>query len=405
MIERLSLFLLECAKVFAVPALENKRKYSVLRNMLKFLTAMCRQSNFFKRADSAFIHCGNGVLELDGQGDWSLKPFSPDYRSRNRCEIPYCPTAASPRFLSELLQPLTESDDADLLQQYIGQCLSGKNITQSILLMTGSGGSGKGTLANITEKLIGEGNYTQIRPGQITGRFETSFFMNKTLLTGKESNTSFFSSNGMQVLKSLVGDDKLRAELKNSNRHEMIDGVYNVFIVGNTIPVLAFESDDDKSAWRRRLRWIRCKNYKPAVPIPNFAEKLIAEEGSGILNWALEGARRIIQSGSSHLPCSKTQTANLDYLFHAAEPLDYFLECTITKNHGTNITGDDLFQTFINFAQMMNWRPWTQREFQKKIPEAMLQHFGTPLRRDVPRLRADGKTTNRSGFFHVAFKH
>ena len=209
----------------------------------------------------------------------------------------------------------------------------------------------------------------------------------------------------MQVLKSLVGDDKLRAELKNSNRHEMIDGVYNVFIVGNTIPVLAFESDDDKSAWRRRLRWIRCKNYKPAVPIPNFAEKLIAEEGSGILNWALEGARRIIQSGSSHLPCSKTQTANLDYLFHAAEPLDYFLECTITKNHGTNITGDDLCQTFINFAQMMNWRPWTQREFQKKIPEAMLQHFGTPLRRDVPRLRADGKTTNRSGFFHVAFKH
>ncbi|MPN52724.1 hypothetical protein SDC9_200386 [bioreactor metagenome] len=163
-----------------------------------------------------------------------------------------------PRFLNELLSPLIEKNDTELIQQYIGQCLTGKNITQSILLLTGSGGSGKGTLANIVEGLVGDGNFTQIRPENITGRFETSFFTDRTLLTGKESNTSFFSARGMQVLKSLVGDDKLRAEYKNSNRHEMIDGVYNVFIVGNPTPVLKFESAEDQSAWYRRLRWVRC---------------------------------------------------------------------------------------------------------------------------------------------------
>lgn len=404
MSDLLGLFLHECAETWNIEAIEGKRKQSVLSSIMKFLKAAGTDRNFFKTTGKIFIHCANGILKLDETGTWQLSPFDPAYRSRNRCEIVYRFGATCPRFLTELLRPLIEDDDATLLQQYIGQCLTGKNITQSILLLTGSGGSGKGTLANITESLIGEGNFTQIRPGQSTGRFENSFFMNKTLLTGKESNASFFTANGMQVLKSLVGDDKLRAEVKNSSRHEMIDGVYNVFIVGNTPPVMEFESKDDQSAWRRRLRWVRSKNHKPLVPIPNFAEKLMDEEGSGILNWALEGARKIILSGSSTLPCSDLQAKKLDYLFHAAEPLDFFLDMMIEKKYGTTISGADLFLHFTNFTRAMHWRPWTQREFQRKMPDAMLRHFGTPLRRDIPRLRADGKNTNCSGYYHVAFR-
>lgn len=337
MSDLLGLFLHECAVEWNVEAIEEKRKQSVLSSIMKFLKAAGTDRDFFKTIGEIFIHCANGILKLDETGNWQLSPFDPAYHSRNRCEIAYHSGATCPRFLSELLLPLVEDDDAALLQQYIGQCLTGKNITQSILLLTGSGGGGKGTLANITEGLIGEGNFTQIRPGQISGRFENSFFMNKTLLTGKESNASFFTAAGMQVQKSLVGDDKLRAEVKNSSRHEMINGVYNVFIVGNTPPIMEFESKDDQSAWRRRLRWVRSKNHKPLVAIPNFAEKLMDEEGSGILNWALEGARKIILSGSSMLPCSKLQTKKLDYLFYAAEPLDFFLPALLKKDKGQRL--------------------------------------------------------------------
>ncbi len=337
MSDLLGLFLHECAEIWNIASLESKRKQSVLSSIMKFLKAAGTDRDFFKTIGEIFIHCANGILKLDETGNWQLSPFDPAYHSRNRCEIAYHSGATCPRFLSELLLPLVEDDDAALLQQYIGQCLTGKNITQSILLLTGSGGGGKGTLANITEGLIGEGNFTQIRPGQISGRFENSFFMNKTLLTGKESNASFFTAAGMQVQKSLVGDDKLRAEVKNSSRHEMINGVYNVFIVGNTPPIMEFESKDDQSAWRRRLRWVRSKNHKPLVAIPNFAEKLMDEEGSGILNWALEGARKIILSGSSMLPCSKLQTKKLDYLFYAAEPLDFFLPALLKKDKGQRL--------------------------------------------------------------------
>ena len=104
------------------------------------------------------------------------------------------------------------------------------------------------------------------------------------MLTGKESQTSFFTTKGMGILKSLVGDDALRVEFKHSNEQQMIQGTYNVFIVGNAVPMLEFESDDDISAWQRRLRWIKCKNYKPEKPVDNFANVIFDEEGSGILN-------------------------------------------------------------------------------------------------------------------------
>jgi hypothetical protein len=69
----------------------------------------------------------------------------------------------------------------------------------------------------------------------------------------------------------------------------MIKGVFNVIIVGNS----EFESKDDQSAYRRRFRWIRCKNFKPQKVIPNLARKKFSEEGFGILNRALNGAKNI----------------------------------------------------------------------------------------------------------------
>jgi len=404
LVHQLSLFLHECALEWNVPGIETKRKPSVLTNIIKFLRAICRREKFFDRSGRFFIHCANGVLELDTAGNWELKPFSEDYHSRNRCQLEYVPGQVCPKFLNELLHPLIEADDHSLLQRYIGQCVVGRNLTQSILLLTGSGGSGKGTLANIVEMIVGEANYTQIRPESITGRFETSFFMNKTLLTGKESKTSFFTANGMSILKSLTGGDAMRVELKSSNRHEMIDGDFNVFIVGNPVPHLKFESEEDQSAWRRRLRWIRCKNHKPSNPIPDFAKKLYAEEGSGILNWALKGARDIILSGRSELPCDESQTARLDYLFASATPLDLFLNLSVEKNRGTNITGDELFTVFVDFCTAMEWPLMNSRDFQRCLPEAMMKRFQAPLRRDVPRRKTDGKFTNRAGYFHVRFK-
>ena len=301
------------------------RRPAVIKDILLYLSALAQApENFFDKAGN-WIHCINGIIEVDEHGRCDLKPFSPDYHSRNRCNLVYEPQADCRRFKEQLLAPLLELEDIDLLQKYFGQCLLGRNLTQTIMLLTGSGGSGKGTVANILELVVGASNCMQIRPGCIGGRFETNSFIGKTLLTGKESQTSFFTTKGMGIMKSLVGDDALRVELKHSNEAQMIQGTYNVFIVGNAVPVLEFESNDDISAWHRRLRWIKCNNYKPENPVDNFARLLFEEEGSGILNWCLEGLAGLLTAKSSRLPISDVQKMRLDFLFRQSFQLESIL--------------------------------------------------------------------------------
>lgn len=212
MLNKLGSFLFEFAKVFKVPAIENKRTCGSLGSIKTFLEGIAEQNDFFSPSDKNFIPCANGVLELyfitsklkskpssskhcksshsnntnelNLATRWKLMPFSPDYRSLSRCELKYDPQAKCPQF-EAFLNSFLEDDDIELIQEYIGQCLLGKNITQTMLAITGPGGCGKSTLETIFELLVGAKSYTQIRPEHIGTRFETNFFYGQNLISRK----------------------------------------------------------------------------------------------------------------------------------------------------------------------------------------------------------------------------
>ena len=380
------------------------RRPAVIKDILLYLSALAQAPENFFDKDGNWIHCLNGIVGIDEYGHCELKPFSPDHRSRNRCKLVYDPRADCPRFKEQLLAPLLGSEDIDLLQKYFGQCLLGRNLTQTIMLLTGSGGSGKGTVANILELVVGASNCMQIRPGCIGGRFETNSFIGKTLLTGKESQTSFFTSKGMGIMKSLVGDDALRVELKHSNEAQMIQGTYNVFIVGNAVPVLEFESDDDISAWHRRLRWIKCNSYKPGKPVDNFANVLFEEEGSGILNWCLEGLAELLTAKSSRLPMSDVQKMRLDFLFRQSFQLESILGKFLEPCSGSNLTTEEIYTIYVEVAKNIGWRLIPKRKFETELPELMQSIFGLIRNRDIKR-GEPGHQTNRSGYRNIRVKN
>jgi hypothetical protein len=60
------------------------------------------RTGVFKRP-LGIIHCKNAMLHLTASGEVTLKPFSPDYYSRNPIGINFNPEATCPRFRGELL--------------------------------------------------------------------------------------------------------------------------------------------------------------------------------------------------------------------------------------------------------------------------------------------------------------
>ena len=399
MISKISEEILDLARAEEIrDGFASMRRPAVIRDILMYLKALAGVSEAFFDKRGNWMHFLNGIVKFENSS-WVLKPFSPDYHSRNRCNLVYDPEADCPRFKKDLLDPLLENVDIDLLQKYFAQCLLGRNLTQTIMLLTGSGGSGKGTIANILELIVGAANCMQIRPGCIAGRFETSSFVGKTLLTGKESQTSFFTTKGMGIMKSLVGDDALRVELKHSNETQMIQGTYNVFIVGNAVPVLEFESEDDISAWQRRLRWIKCKSYKPEPPVDNFANVLFNEEGSGILNWSLEGLAELLTAKSSRLPMSDVQKMRLDFLFRQSFQVESILGKFLEPCPGSNLTTEEIYALYIEVAKNVGWHLIPKRKFENELPEHMQKIFNLTRNRDIKR-----NGTNRSGYRNIKIK-
>jgi putative DNA primase/helicase len=125
----------------ALGELERFRNEPALRGVLAHLRGEVEQQDAFC-LQGKFIHLANCVLELQPDGSFAACPFSPKYRSRNRSPIIYEPEAECPNFKTMILGHV-EADNQELLQQYGGQCLLGRNLTQRILILDGEGGPTK----------------------------------------------------------------------------------------------------------------------------------------------------------------------------------------------------------------------------------------------------------------------
>ena len=101
------------------------------------------------------------------------------------------PGATCPRFLN-LLAANLDADDIDLFQRWAGLALAGANPAQKIMMLHGTGGTGKGTVANVIHELIGPHNCGELRTAQLAERFELSRYHRYRFLYGPDVPADFF---------------------------------------------------------------------------------------------------------------------------------------------------------------------------------------------------------------------
>jgi Bifunctional DNA primase/polymerase, N-terminal len=207
---------------------------NALAGVVEALKGLTEQKDAFKRGPKSpvYVHAADCMLVWN-EGEFHREKFSPEYRSRNQSPILYDPKAQHSLFSEAFLTRLPAYDEA-IIKKYFGQCLLGRNLTQTILLLDGVADSCKTTLARVICALIGQDNCTELRTAHLDERFEASAFIAKTLLTAPDVRANFLSLYGATILKRLVGTDLMSAEFKRSNRRVPFEGIYNVIITSNS---------------------------------------------------------------------------------------------------------------------------------------------------------------------------
>lgn len=323
---------------------------------------------------NAVVHTSNVMVDLRCV-PYAMHGFGPEWMSRNQTPVRYVEGAKSAMWEAFLDHALPEKEDQLLLQRWGGLAMLQRNRSQVMLVLTGTGGGGKSTVAGVVRRLVGDENCSELRTNHLGGRFEVASFHDKTLLIGSDVAPDFLNCDGSQVLKALTGGDRLNAEFKGKSGLKALVGDWNVLVTANS--KLKVNVQGDLGAWSRRLLLLDFSQPKPQKVIPNYHDVMIENEGSGILNWFLSGAEdliRIMRDGHS-FPMTDRQRGMVDDLLSESDSVRCFIVNHVRPSSMTSdsVTSDELYHAYLQMCSYKEWSPEPEKRFQRRASDLMLE--------------------------------
>ena len=396
--KKISARMLEASRQSNTFDLQKKRSNTTLNSVASHLRGIVERRGVFAEK-RRFIHLANGVMVFN-EGNIELQSFSPGFRSRNRSPIAFDENATCERFLNELVRPAVHPEDVELLQKFAGMYLLGYNPAQRFLILDGEAGRGKTQFANVMQGIVGMANVTQLRTKHLAERFELYRYLKKTLLVGVDVEADFLSTKGAAVMKGLVGGDWFDAEQKGGTGSFQMQGNFNVLITSNAR--LRVRLQGDLGAWRRRINIVRYESPPPPKVIYDFGSFLVRTEGSGILNWALMGAQKVLneipESGGDFI-LTERQRGIVDSLLAESDSLRNFLQARVVADSEGDLTVTEIVEAYAAYCPERKWQALPITEIQRQLEGLMLDLFGVSKAHGVER---EEKT--QRGFRGVKFR-
>jgi putative DNA primase/helicase len=245
---------------------------------------------------SGTIAVENGLLYLDaaadGAGYDAIRELKPDDYALARLPVEYDPDATADHW-RDLVDEWAEEDRADMLQEYVGYCLHAGGLPiHRALLLVGSGRNGKGTFLHVVRQLLGEDNTSSIELQTLANEKDALAEFHQSLANIDDDLSSRSLGKGLGMFKKLVGGDPVRARRLYQEGFQFRPTGKHLY-AANEVPEVDVP-DDDEAFWSRWIIVEFPKVYPPSQRDPGLRDELTQSDTlSGVLNWAIEGWRRL----------------------------------------------------------------------------------------------------------------
>lgn len=308
--------------------------------------------------------CASGLLHLPTR---EMIPHSPSYFGLSSSEVVYDPKAPQPeRWTAWLKEAVVDEEAIGALQEAVGYMLSSDTSQQKIILGVGARRCGKGTAIHVVTKLVGSSSVTGPTMSDLSGEFGLQPLIKSPLAVIADARIGARTDKAKvtERLLSISGEDCLTVNRKNKLQWTGRLPT-RLWIMTNDLPALS----DTSSALAGRFIIIAFPNSFYGREDTKLKVKLDAEL-SGILNWAIEGYRRLNERGSFVQP--KNALDIMGELETLGSPIRAFLRdcCVVGAEHEAK--SDILFNAYLAWAEKNRQRAtnkeWFGRELRSALP-------------------------------------
>jgi putative DNA primase/helicase len=288
----------------------------------------------------------NCILDISDPNNPKVEDHTPEYLLTSSFPPSYDQYSEPDEFLDFLKESVPDTKERRKLQEYVGYCLhTWDQPFKKAMMLVGPTDSGKGTFIRILEALIGQDNVSHQSLKDLCD--EDDRWSDAQLSTGvlnirNEMTTDSLSH--MERFKEMTGrGDTTTAEFKGQDKFDFTVTQKFLFAT-NEVPAV----EGDEAFYNR---WLHVK-FPNTVPTeeqdPELANRIIENELSGVLNWALEGYARLMdqQQFSAERATQEKRSIWSEY----GDSIDRFIESEIVKDSSSNIPKNEVREAYQDYC-------------------------------------------------------
>ncbi|MDL2318464.1 phage/plasmid primase, P4 family [Eubacteriales bacterium OttesenSCG-928-A19] len=242
--------------------------------------------------DPYVLNTPDGIIDLR---TGNIVPHSLEMKCTHCTNI--SPLGASNGKWEEHVRRITGYDE-DLfryMRLLIGMMAFGRVCEEVLMIAYGEGSNGKSTYFNAIQKALGSYSITvspEIFQASRSRSEKTDFHVLKGTRCVLAYETEEYKGISPAKMKRLTSTDRIEARVYYKNAYSF-DPSHTIVLVTNHLPNL---DSLDHGTWRRITVLPFNTQIEHAEAVTNYAEMLVEEDGVGIVQYILEGAREFAEN-------------------------------------------------------------------------------------------------------------
>ncbi|WP_332833332.1 DNA primase family protein [Clostridium perfringens] len=303
------------------------------------------------------VNVRNGLLDIR---DMSFKEHTPSYLSTVQLNVEYNPQVDCPQF-KKFLNEVLDCKLIPLVQEIVGYLLTTNTVSQKAFVFWGPARTGKSTLLWVVEYLLlGKKNVSNIPWQEIGDKFKTAELLGK--LANVFSDLPSKSIDDTGIFKVVTGEDYLMAEKKNKNPFKFKPFARLVFSC-NELPR---NYVDRTEGFYRRLIIVPFNRQIEKSKIDKALKYKFQREKEGILNWALEGLKRLYENNFEFSENELTDGVKKEYKRENNNVISFVEECCEIDSL-FSCSRIEIYEAYKEFCVEAGLKALSQIKFNKEL--------------------------------------